>query len=96
MVAYERHEDYAETARQLGILQATAYAIIRRYQHHSVVSRRRGVTRNRFVDPEMVDVIVFAVEEHPEYTVHTDSNQRRTPQQTTTHLAFVTIQLPMH
>ena len=69
MAAYESHEGYTETARQLDIAQATAYGIIRRYQQHGVVARPRGGARNTRLDTEMIDEIVSVIEEHPEYTL---------------------------
>lgn len=67
VAAHKRYENYVETSRQLRILQATAYAIIRCYQQHNVVAR--GGTRYRLVDKEMIDGIVSVVEEHPDYTL---------------------------
>ena len=69
VAVYERSEDYAETTGQLDILQATAYAIIRRYQQHGVVVRPRVGRRNNDVGAEMNDEIVSVTEELPEHTL---------------------------
>ena len=58
IAAYQRNDDYAETARHLNIAQGTAYVIIRRYQQFGVASRQCGGAHNRKLDEEMIIVIV--------------------------------------
>ena len=69
IAAYERNDDYTETARHLNIAQGTAYAIIRRYQRFGVAARPRGGPHNKRLDDDMIDEIVAITEEQPEYTL---------------------------
>ena len=68
--AYRNHENYVEVARVLGICQSSAYAIVRRYQRHGVVSRPRGGSHNKRMDEEMALTLVTIVEDHAEYTLN--------------------------
>ena len=55
--------------RLLGVNQITVWGIVRRNQLYGHANRLRGGPRNRKVDQEMIDHMVAAVEDHPEYTL---------------------------
>lgn len=75
--SYARHGNYAETARVLGIKRPTAYAIIRRYQNHGVLSKPRGGARNNKMDDEMIEATIAIVEENCEFTLQQINAQLR-------------------
>lgn len=69
--AFERDEDYVQVAEILGVSQAAAYGIVRRYQVTGNLERPRGGRREAVakMDEDMAASLVEIVQDFPAYTL---------------------------